>query len=366
MIKVNSPYIGDEEIQEVGEVLKSGIIAHGPLVEEFEKEFARYLNVPYVVTVSNGTVALYAALKALGIGPGDEVIVPDFTFFATASSVVLAGGRPVFADIELDTYTISPDDVFRKVSPKTKAIIVVHLYGHPVDIDPILKLAYEKGLHVIEDCAQSHGARYKGKVTGSIGSAGTFSFYATKNLTMGEGGAVSTSSEFVRDFIRRLRNHGQTRRYWHEDIGWNFRITSIQAAIGLVQLRKLDEMNNRRREIAKIYSDELSTLQSIRLPVEKPWAKHVYHQYTIWVNEEGIRDRLANYLRSKEIQTGIHYPNPLHKQPALMKYSAGDCCPNAEIASKHVISLPMHPGLSDEDALYVAETVKKFFKDVRS
>lgn len=362
IIKVNAPFVGEGEIQAVSEVIRSGMLAHGSVVEEFEREFAKYLGVPYLLTVSNGTVALYVALKALGVGRDDEVIVPDFTFFATASTVVLAGATPVFADIDPETYTLDPASVEELITDRTKAIVVVHLYGHPAKMDEILRIAREYGLYVIEDCAQSHGAEYRGVKTGSIGDVGAFSFYATKNLTMGEGGAVSTKSKDIADFVRLYRNHGQTKRYYHEVIGWNFRITNIQAAIGLQQLRKLDQMNFRRREIAKLYRDELSGVESLRLPVEKPWAKHVYHQFTIWVEEDGARDRLAEYLREHGVQVGIHYPRPLHTQPALRKYFRTPC-PNAENASTHVLSLPMHPGLSDEDVLTVTKLVKEFFKN---
>ena len=362
LIKVNAPYVGEDEIQEVSKVIKSGMLAHGSVVEEFEREFAKYLGVPYLLTVSNGTIALYVALKALGVGRGDEVIVPDFTFFATASTVVLAGATPVFADIDLETYTLDPASVEKLITDRTKAIIVVHLYGHPASMDEILQIAGEHGLYVVEDCAQSHGAEYRGLKTGGIGDVGAFSFYATKNLTMGEGGAISTRSRDIADFVRLYRNHGQTKRYHHEIIGWNFRITNIQAAIGLQQLRKLDRMNSRRREIAKFYRDELSNIDSLRLPIEKPWAKHVYHQFTVWVEGSGSRDRLAEYLRRHNVQVGIHYPKPLHAQPALCQYSR-EPCPNAESASAHVLSLPMHPGLRDEEVLTVAGLVKRFFTE---
>ena len=361
IIKVNAPFVGEDEIQAVSEVIKSGMLAHGSVVEKFEREFAKYLGVPYLLTVSNGTIALYVALKALGVGKNDEVIVPDFTFFATASTVVLAGATPVFADIDLETYTLNPASVEELITDRTKAIVVVHLYGHPAKMDEILRIAREHGLYVIEDCAQSHGAEYRGVKTGSIGDIGAFSFYATKNLTMGEGGAISTKSKDVADFVRLYRNHGQRKRYYHEVIGWNFRITNIQAAIGLQQLRKLDQMNSRRREIARLYRDELSSIKSLRLPVEKPWAKHVYHQFTVWVEGDGARDRLAEHLREHGVQVGIHYPRPLHAQPALRKYLRTPC-PNAENASTHVLSLPMHPGLSDEDVLTVTKLVKEYFK----
>ncbi len=365
-IRVNSPYITDEDVLEVVKVLKSGMLAAGNYVKTFEKEFAKYLGVKHVLTVSNGTIALFLALKALGIGNRDEVLVPDFTFFATASTVVLAGAKPVFVDVDLDTYTIDVQDLEKRITDRTKAVVVVHLYGHPADMDPIMKIAEEKGIYVIEDCAQSHGAEYRGVKTGSLGHVAAFSFYATKNMTMGEGGAVATNNDFIKEYVDLQRNHGQVEKYLHKEIGWNFRITELQAALGLTQLRKLDLMNERRRAIAKIYDQELSSLPQIRTPIVKPYAKHVYHQYTIWVNNAVFRDKLALFLRSKGIQTSVHYPIPLHKQPALRNFApAGSEYINSDEASKHVLSLPMHPGLRDDEVYTVVKYVKEFFRDIR-
>ncbi|MEM0015377.1 MAG: DegT/DnrJ/EryC1/StrS family aminotransferase [Zestosphaera sp.] len=367
MIKVNSPYITESDVEEVVKVLRSGNLAAGDYVRMFEEGFARYLGVKHAVTVSNGTVALYLALKALGVGPGDEVVVPDFTFAATATAVALAGGRVVPSDIELETYTIDVEGLERRLGDKTKAIVVVHLYGHPADMDPLVRLAKERGIHVIEDCAQSHGAEYKGVKTGSIGLVSAFSFYATKNLTMGEGGAVATGDESIAEYVKLQRNHGQREKYLHHVIGWNFRITDIQAALGYSQLIRLDRMNERRRAIARIYDDELSGIGLLRTPVERPYAKHVYHQYTVWVDGgSGVRDRLADYLRSRGVQTGVHYPLPIHEQPALRGHMTlrGDLANSVE-ASKHVLSLPMHPGLKDEEVLSVARLVRDFLKGLK-
>ncbi|PUA33552.1 MAG: hypothetical protein B7O98_03810 [Zestosphaera tikiterensis] len=365
-IRVNAPYITDEDVLEVVKVLKSGRLAAGNYVKTFEEEFARYLKVKHVLTVSNGTIALFLALKALGVKGGDEVIVPDFTFFATASTVVLAGAKPVFADVDLDTYTIDVHDLEKRITERTKAIVVVHLYGHPAYMDPIMKIAEERGIYVVEDCAQSHGAEYKGVKTGSIGHVSAFSFYATKNMTMGEGGAIATNDDFIKEYVDLQRNHGQVEKYLHKDIGWNFRITELQGALGLTQLKKLDLMNERRRAIAKIYDQELSNLPQIRTPTVKPYAKHVYHQYTIWVNNAVFRNKLASFLRSKGVQTSIHYPTPLHRQPALKNFtSAGNAYVNSDKASEHVLSLPMHPGLRDEEVYTVVKYVREFFKETR-
>ncbi len=363
-VKVNEPYIDVDEINEVVRVLKSRYLAAGELVKLFEKEFAKYIGVKHAVTVSNGTIALFLAYKVLGIGSGDEVLVPDFTFMATASMVVTVGARPVFVDIDLETYTIDVYDLERKISDKTKAIVPVHLYGHPAKMDEIMSLAKERNIYVVEDCAQAHGAEYKGEKVGSIGDIGAFSFYATKNLTMGEGGAITTNNDELAELVRLLRNHGQISRYHHIIIGWNFRITEIQAAIGLQQLRRLDEMNERRRAIAKLYNEELASIEGLRLPVEKSWAKHVYHQYTIWVEREILRDKLMEYLRSNGVQTAIHYSKPLHLQEAFINLGIKqNCCRNAIKASKHVLSLPMHVGLSDDDVMYVIKLIKKFMKE---
>ena len=364
-IKVNAPYIGNEELRLVSEVLRSGYLTSGPKVKQFEEEFSRYLGVRYVVTVSNGTIALYAILKSLGIGPGDEVIVPDFTFVATASMVLAVGAKPVFADIDLETYTIDPSDIERRVSRRTKAVIAVHLYGHPAHMDEILSIARSHGLYVIEDCAQAHGAEYRGVKVGSIGIANAFSFYATKNLTMGEGGAVTTNDTSIASKVKLMRDHGQKYKYYHIELGWNFRLTDMQAAIGIAQLRKLDEMNERRRYIAKLYNEGLSSIKEIRLPIEKSWARHVYHQYVIWVEDPRVRDKLAKYLNERGIQTAIHYPLPLHEQPVFLNVSKGVYCPRAEEASRHVLSLPMHPGLTDEDVEYVVKEVRRFFSSLK-
>jgi len=365
-IKVNSPYITEDEVREVAKVLGSGNLAAGEYTRLFEESFARYLGVRHVLTVSNGTVALYLALKALGIGPGDEVAVPDFTFFATASSVVLAGGKVIPVDIDLETYNIDPNDLRERLTEKTKAVILVHLYGQPADVDGVREVLDDKAVFLVEDCAQSHGAEYKGVKTGSLGVVSAFSFYATKNLTMGEGGAVATNRDDIAEYVRLQRNHGQVEKYFHSVIGWNFRITDLQAALGYVQLAKLDKMNDRRRAIAKIYNEELSGIKFLRLPVEKSYAKHVYHQYTVWVHGDGVRDKLSEFLRTKGVQTAVHYPNPVHKQPALRDYLImSKKLVNSVEASKHVLSLPMHPGLSDEDVLTVVEYIKEFFRGLK-
>jgi perosamine synthetase len=338
------------------------MLAFGRVGEEFERRFAEFIGVRHVVAVSNGTVALYLGFKALGVGPGDEVVVPDFTFVATASAAMLLGATPVLVDIDPETYTVDPAEVERAVSERTKVVIPVHLYGHPADLDPIIKLGAERGFYIVEDCAQAIGAEYRGRRVGSFGTVAAFSFYPTKNMTTGEGGAVATNDDVVADTVKLLRNHGQRYRYYHIALGWNFRMTDIQAALGLSQLRKLSYMNERRRELARVYREELGSVPQLRLPEERPWARHVYDLYTVWVEREGTRDRLANYLRERGVETAVHYPIPLHQQPILSRARrTPGCCRNSEEASKHVLSLPLHPGLSVEDVLYVSKLVKSFF-----
>ncbi|MEO3993608.1 MAG: DegT/DnrJ/EryC1/StrS family aminotransferase [Desulfurococcaceae archaeon TW002] len=367
VVKVNAPYITDEEVQEVIKVLRSGNLAAGEYVRLFEDSFAKYLGVKHALTVSNGTVALYLTLKAVGVGPGDEVAVPDFTFAATATSVVLAGGKVVPVDIDLETYNMDPNDLKERLTERTKAVVLVHLYGHPADVDSVKEVLDNKNIFLIEDCAQSHGAEYKGVKTGSLGVASAFSFYATKNLTMGEGGAVVTNEDYIAEYVKLQRNHGQVEKYLHSVIGWNFRITELQAALGYVQLAKLDKMNERRRAIAKIYGEELSSIRLLKLPTEKPYAKHVYHQYTVWVHGNGVRDKLSEFLRNRGVQTAIHYPNPIHKQPALREHLVlSKKLYNSVEASRHVLSLPMHPGLIDEDVLMITKYIKEFFRDLKT
>ncbi len=369
VIRIAQPVIGDEEVRNVIEVLKSGMLAHGPLVEEFEKRFAEYIGVKHALTIANGTLALTAALKAAGVGPGDEVIVPCFTFIATATAVLAVGARPVFADIELETYTIDPRDVENKLTSRTRAIIAVHLYGHMADVKRLSRIAREEDLVLIEDAAQAHGASLEGVKAGAWGDAAAFSFYATKNMTMGEGGAVTTNRDDIAWRVRMLRNHGQESKYLHVTFGLNLRITSIQAAIGLAQLRKLDELNRRRRENARLLTEGLKNTGLI-LPREKPGYYHVYHQYVVRVEPEKVgvtRDDLSSRLRSKGVETAVHYPLALPDQPLFraMGYPPADTiCPNAAKAAREVLSLPVHPLLSREDIEYIIEAVKEALNGV--
>ena len=357
-IRLFEPVIEDEEIESVIKVLKSKWLAHGPVVNEFEEKFAEYVGVDYAVAVCNGTVALTLALKAFDIGPGDEVLVPDYTFVATATSVLMVGARPVFVDVDLKTFNISVDDVLEKISPRTRAIIAVHLFGHPADVKALREITQERGLILIEDAAQAHGAEAYGEKVGSFGDAAIFSFYATKNITTGEGGMVVTNNKKVADRIRLLRNHGQIAKYVHETLGGNFRMTSIQAAIGLAQLRKLDKLNEVRRSNAALLSRILSNIKEIEIPFEEVWAKHVYHVYAVKLLNTS-RDCVHECMLRNGIEVAIHYPLPLHSQPLFKKLGFAECCPNASRLSQIELSLPVHPALSASDIRTVAATLIK-------
>ncbi len=364
VIRVSEPYIDEDDIEHVVKVLKSGWLAHGPIVEEFEKMMAEIAGTKHAIAVSNGTVALKLILSWLKLQPGDEVIVPCFTFIATANAVLLAGGRPVFADIELETYNIDPAHVHELVGPRTKAIIAVHLYGHPADMKMLREIAEDYKLVLIEDAAQAHGARAPEGPVGSLGFAAAFSFYATKNATMGEGGAVTTNSDELAYFLKMIRNHGQERKYFHVMLGENYRITSIQAALGVSQLKKLKRLNERRRQNAAKLTQYLKNTGLI-LPVEKPGYYHVYHQYVVRVDAARVgitRDQLASRLKEYGIETAVHYPLPIPDQPVYKSLGyppSSITCPNALKASKEVLSLPVHPKLSDSDIQYIAQVVRE-------
>jgi len=374
MIPIARPVLGEEEINAVKEVFKSGQLAQGPKVKEFEERFADYVGTKYAVAVSNGTAALQLALIALGVRQGDEVITSPLSFFASASSILLIGAKPVFVDVEERTYNMDPEKIRQAITPKTKAIMVVHLHGHPANIDPILEIAREENIPVLEDAAQAHGAEYKGKKAGSLGDAATFSFYATKNMTTGEGGMVTTNSEEVAEVVSLLRHHGQTSRYVHEYLGYNMRMTEFQAAIGLIQLEKLDANNERRRKIAKKYSEELSDLDELILPVEERWAKHSWHLYAIRT-EKDRRDRLLRRLKELGVDARPTYPISLHKQPVMERLGddkrnflarifpdisyAGVSMPVAERLTNELFYIPIHHNLTEAEVLKVIESVRK-------
>ena len=346
MIPIAKPTIDAEEISAVAAVLKSGNIAQGKKVAEFEEAFAESIGTKYAIAVNSGTAALDIALLAHGIGEGDEVITSPFTFISTANSILFTGAKPVFADIEEETFNINPDSIAEKITPRTKAIMPVHLYGQPCDMGRIIEIAKRHGLVVIEDACQAHGAEFDRKKVGSF-STGCFSFYPTKNMTTGEGGMITTNDTDIAQKARMIRNHGQKERYLHEILGYNYRMTDIAAAIGICQLRKLEQFNSKRIKNAKILTEGLEGIKGLIPPHIEPNSKHVFHQYTVRVREEfGLsRDEVKEKLKEKDIMTEIYYPLPIHKQPLYKKLGYNDHLPNSEQAAREVLSLPVHPRL---------------------
>jgi dTDP-4-amino-4,6-dideoxygalactose transaminase len=294
---------------------------------------------------------------ALGIRAEEEVIVPSHTFVATASPAKFLGATIVYVDVDPDTYTMDPADVERRITSRTKTIIPVHLYGHPCDMDPITELARANNIHVVEDACQAHGAAYKGRKAGSLGNIACFSFYPSKNMTvLGDGGMVTTNDGELAQKVRMMRDHGRTQKYVHEMFGLNCRLSEVHAAVGREQLKHLADWTERRRAIASRY-DTLLRDSEVVLPVERDWAEHVYYMYVIRLKQ---RDKLASYLKNKGIETGIHYPVPVHRQPYLMSDVR---LPITEQYVDEILSLPMHPQLSDQDVDYVASEVRNFLRD---
>ena len=356
-VSLSKMYIDDQIHKVVSDVLNSGRYINGQNLKSFEDEFADLCSTKYAVGVNSGTSAILLSLMALGIGEGDEVIVPSHTFIATASPAKFLRATLVYADIDPEIYTIDPADVKRKITPRTKAIIPVHLYGHPCDMDPINELAMANKIYVIEDACQAHGATYKGKKTGSLGDIACFSFFPSKNMTvLGDGGMITTNDSELAQKVRMMRDHGRTQKYVHEMFGLNCRLSEVHAAIGREQLKHLTEWTERRRAIAARY-DALFRDSAVIVPVEREWARHVYYMYVIRAKR---RDNLAAYLKGKGIETGIHYPVPVHRQPYLM---SDVHLPITEQYVDEILSLPMHPQLSDEQVDYVASAVRNFMEN---
>ncbi len=343
--------IKEELFAALTEVLESSQYILGPRVQKLERKIAEYHSVSEAIGVASGTDALHLALDAIGIGEGDEVITTPFTFFATAEAIMYTGATPVFVDIERDTMNIDPVKVEERITEKTKAIIPVHIFGHPADMKRIMPIAAKYNLNVIEDCAQSFGAEIEGRKTGSFGDAGCFSFYPSKNLgAFGDGGMVLLSDEAIASDIRKLRNHGSKGAYRHESVGFNSRLDEIQAAVLLVKLKRIDAYNRNRRQAAALYNSLLS--DAVELPVEKPGCVHVYHQYTIRTPR---RDELQKHLRENNVSSVVYYPIPLHMQEAVnfLGYRKGDF-PIAEEAAERVLSLPIYPELEETDVRKIA------------
>lgn len=350
MIPAAKPLIGEEEREAVDRVLRSGMIAGGPEVAAFEQEFSALVDGRHCVALNSGTSALHMAFLAAGIGPGDEVLVPSFTFAATANSVVLAGGTPVFVDIERDYFCMDPEAAAAAITPKTRAIMPVHLYGHPAAMDKYKALAEKHDLLLFEDAAQAHAASLNGIPVGAWGIAGSFSFYPTKNMTSGEGGMVSTPDEDIARRVKLYRNQGMEKRYENEVAGFNTRMTDIHAAIGRVQLGKLEGWTKQRQDNAKFLDENL---KGVVVPPVAPGAVHVYHQYTIRVVDQD-RDAFAAELANRGIGSGVYYPIPNHRLPS---FGLTFELPETELAAKQALSLPVHPALSQEDLEKVVEVV---------
>jgi dTDP-4-amino-4,6-dideoxygalactose transaminase len=350
MIPVAKPEIGKAERRAVDRVMRSGLLAQGPEVANFEKEFSKFVEDRECVAVNSGTSALHVALLTLGIGKGDEVIVPSFTFAATANSVALTGATPVFVDIDPQTFCIDPVAIINAITTKTKAIQVVHLYGLPADMTAIMKIAKEYKLLIIEDAAQAHLASIEGKPVGTFGDAAAFSFYPTKNMTSGEGGMIVFKEPSAARIARLYRNQGMEKRYENEIVGFNLRMTDIHAAIGRVQLTKLAEKTLRRQQNAAFLSENIS--RSVDAPVIPSGFSHVFHQYTIKV--QGDRDVFASKLTELGVGSGVYYPIPVHELPAFGKKKS---LPNTSQVCKQVLSLPVHPALSNKDLKRIVTAV---------
>lgn len=355
MIPAARPEIGDEERAAVDRVMQSGMLAQGPEVAAFEKEFSAIVNGLHSVAVNSGTSALHMAFLAAGVGPGDEVIVPSFSFAATANSVALAGATPVFVDIELDYFNAAPAAIEAAITPRTKAIMPVHLYGHPADLVAIKGIADKHGLLLFEDAAQAHAASVNGTPVGAWGIAGSFSFYPTKNMTSGEGGMITTPSDEVARLSRVLRNQGMERRYENEVVGFNTRMTDIHAAIGRVQLTKLAGWTAKRQENAAFLS---ANLEGVVTPPTAPGAVHVFHQYTIRVVDHD-RDAFAEQLTQRGVGSGVYYPTPIHRLPS---FRLDLDLPVTELATTQVLSLPVYPSLTQSELDTIVEAVNAVAK----
>ncbi|MFC6722791.1 DegT/DnrJ/EryC1/StrS family aminotransferase [Halobacteriaceae archaeon SHR40] len=378
-VSVAEPILGKQEYENIEQVLDSGRFLQGPMVEKFEQKWAEFVDVEHAVAVSNGTVAIQLALNAIGLEPGDEVIVPSLTFGSTATAVVHQAGVPVFADIDRDLYTLDHTDLERCLTDRTEAIMPVHLYGHPAEMDEICAFADEHDLAVIEDAAQAHGARYRGEQVGSIGDVGCFSFYATKNITSGEGGMVTTDHDDIAEQIRLLRSHAMPDRDNHVDLGYNYRMSELQGAIGSAQVDRLAEFNDRRREISERLLKELSDIDWLEPATVRDYVDHAYFWAPIEVDPDvaGMTGKeIWEELQERGVETRHRYVDPLYEQPVFREHRGFNSefpwsvnendhdydltLPNVEAVAGNTLGLPNHPGLDDADVDYVIDTVQEF------
>ena len=347
-IKLVKMYMDDEIKQEVLKVLDSGYYIKGPNLKSFEQSFQKYLGVKHAIGVSSGTAALFLAYKEINLKPGDEVIVPSHTFIATVSPLAFFKAKPIFVDIDPESYCMDVEDVKEKITAKTKCITPVHLYGQPTDMDPLIEIAQEKDIKIIEDCCQAHGSEYKGKKVGNFGDIGVFSFFPSKNMTVGgDGGMLVTNNDKYGNILRVRVDHGRTTKYENENLGLNFRLNEIQAAIGRIQLKYLPNWIEKRRLIVDFYNNVLKGYSNIKIPNEKKWAKCAYYVYTIQMDN---RDNFIDFFKKKKIATGIYYPIPVHKQPIIEKiFGKQPELPITEEIVDKIVSLPLSPQLTNEE-----------------
>lgn len=362
-INIAAPQIGKEEIKAVTDVMKSGMLAQGPRVAEFEEKFAKFIGTKYAVATSSGTTALEVALRAHGIGEGDEVITTPFTFIASANAILYTGAKPVFVDID-DSFNIDADKIEAAITKKTKAILPVHLYGSACDMTKIMQIAKKHHLAVIEDACQAHGAMWKDKKVGSFGT-GTFSLYPTKNMTTGEGGMVTTDDKKVYEQALLIRAHGSKVRYYHDILGYNYRMTDMEGAIGTEQLKKLPKFNKTRQANAAYLNKNLGKIPGIIVPTSPKNVGHVYHQYTIRVTSDFklTRDEVLKALTDASIGTAVFYPLPLNRQKIYQDLGYKPNTPVADEISSQVLSLPVHPGLKKSNLQYIVKTFQKMVKN---
>ena len=356
-VPLSDIYVDAGAIDAVSRVLSSKRYVLGEETVKFEKEFAQKIGTKYAVAVSSGTAAIFLSLLSRRLGKGDEVIVPSFSFIASASPIVDVGAKPVFCDVDKDTLTIDPHDLREKITDRTKAIIPVHLFGHPAYMDEITEIAEQHSLEIIEDCAQAHRAMIRGRNVGTFGITGCFSFYPSKNMTVyGDGGMITSDDQETANKIRMLRNHGRVEKYVHHMLGYNFRLSEIAAALGRYQLAKLDKFNESRRKAARYYDKILGEM--VVTPTERPGCSHVYHMYVIRTPQ---RDELKQFLSSRGIETGVHYPVPIHLQPPFKNHVPKGLLVTKE-QCEYVLSLPMFPSITADQLEYVATQIRHYFE----
>jgi perosamine synthetase len=363
LIPINLPKIGEEEVEAVVKVLRSGLLTQalgaGPMVTQFEKKYAEFAGVKHAIAVNTGTAALHSAVVGAGVKTGDEVILPSFTFVATAEAVVMAGGKPVFTDIDPETYNIPPAEIKKAITKKTKAIIPVDLYGLPAETKLIREIAAEHGLAVVEDAAQAHGATYDGKPAGVFADVACWSLYASKNMTTGEGGVITTDNDEMAETMRLLRTHGEKAKYASLMLGYNYRMSEIQAAIGSVQLTKLPAFVAKRRKNARRLTSILRQTEKLQLPEEPKGRQHSWYLYTVGLKNATAneRNKIVEELRKKDIGAEVYYANPVHLMPYYRDSFGRRELPETEKAAKQVFSLPIHPGVTEEQVDYIGKSV---------